>query len=129
MAVRERCRFKPDQFRTNLEALVMGEAGDGSTGTVVLTVQAIQWDDAEIAEINAVVFGDPAVERFISVLYEGTLQFDIPTLAAMTNVTRAATLRGALDAWGTSNHGLIQAQAKIVRTARRMQARALVAPV
>lgn len=128
MAVQEKLRFKPDQFRSGLEALVLGETGDGSTGTVVLTVQAIQYDTADIADINAVVFGDPATEKFINVLYEGAVQMDIPVLAAMTNVDRVNALRAALDGWGTANYGLIQKMSDIVRNARRMQARNLVAP-
>lgn len=128
MAMQNKLRYKPDQFRSGLEALVLGETGDGSTGTVVLTVQAIQYDNLDIANINAVVFGDPDAEKFINVLYEGTIQMDIPTLDAMTNTNRVNALRAALDNWGTANYGLIQKMAVIVRNARRMQARNLVAP-
>lgn len=106
-------------YTTMLEAQVMGESGDGSTGTVVLAVEAISWDDADIANIAAIVPGDPAAERFITTIHKGTVQLDIPVLAAMTNANRLAALQAALDGWATANSGLITALGKIMRTARR----------
>ena len=113
-------------YTSMLEAQVIGESGDGTTGTVVLAVEAIQWNDAEIANINDIVPGDPTAERFITTVHKGTVQLDVPVLAAMTPANRLAALQQALDGWGTANAGLITSLGKIMRTARRMNARATV---
>lgn len=129
MAQQIKLRFRPDQFRSSLEAMVHGEAGDGSAGTVVLHAQAITWDDAELVNINQAVPGDPDTERYINVCYQGPVQLDVPALAAMTNAARNAAMDAALAQWGTANYGLIQAMAKITRRAIRANPAALVAPV
>lgn len=120
-----RVRFRPDMYTSMLEAQVMGESGDGTTGTVVLAVEAIQWDTADIPDITAIVPGDPAAERYITTVHKGTIQLDVPVLAAMTAPNRLAALQAALDGWGTANSGLITALGKIMRTARRMNPRAI----
>lgn len=126
MALNTRVRYKPDMFRNTSEALVAGEAPDGTAGTCYLTVQAIIYDTVDIPTINTAVPGDPVTERFINILYEATLQFDIPALAGMTAGNRQTFLQTALDTWGTTNAGIIAAMEKIVRVARRMNARPIV---
>lgn len=124
MATTVKARYKPDAFRSGLETLVEGANPVTGGGTIVLPVQAIQYDTADIADINSVVFGDPSVERFITVLYEDKIQQDIETMVAMPdNASRTASLRSSLDLWASSNKPLIDNLSIIVRLARKMNAR------
>lgn len=124
MALAVRARYKPDAFRSGLEAIAVGVDPLAGTGTVILPVQAIQYDTVDIPDINAVTFGDPSVERFITILYEGQVQLDIGAMVAMPdNATRNTQLRTSLDQWSTNNKNLILNLSIIVRLARKMNAR------
>lgn len=107
-------RYKPDAMTD--KALVGGAAPDGSAGTLYFEVRAVTYDDTIVTGANYKP-GDPTVEANITVVFQDVLQFDLPTLAAMTPAALLTYFQTQLDAWATTNKPLATAMQKVRRVA------------
>jgi hypothetical protein len=107
MAIKGAVRFKPDMYRSTLEATVGGlqptpEGGGPPKGTVYMPVQLVAYDDAQVGTGgNPYVPGAPASEQFITVLYEDTLQMDLAAFNGISQAAATALWATALDNWKT----------------------------
>lgn len=101
MAIQVAARFKPDTYHNGLQTLIQGFSPSPLAGLLILAVQLCAYDDAQITGANYVP-GDPAVERYITVLYEDTLSGDLAVLGAGTQAAANTFWANALSAWATS---------------------------
>ena len=103
MAFQTGVRFKPDTYKSQLEAIIMGfdPTSTPPTGTRVFPVQIVAYNDARfnVANYDA---GDPATEKRLRVLYTETIQVEIAPWATMTINQIEADLNARLDAWALS---------------------------
>lgn len=102
MAIRGAVRFKPDMYRSTLEATVgaLDASATPPTGTVYMPVQLVAYNDTEVGtQGNPYVAGDPASERFITVLYEETLQMELAAFQGKSQAAATAMWTAALTEW------------------------------
>ena len=120
MAIKTGARFKPDVNRDPLQTTNEALNKTTGAGTTVMPVQLIAWNDAKIADINAVDFGDPAVEKFITVLDEDVLRADIAVVGGMTNANAKAFWDAQLSAfYATYSAAALTNLARTIFQARR----------
>ena len=125
MAIKAALRFKPDTYRSGMETLIEGFNPATGTGTIILPVQVVMYDDTVVTGANYTP-GDPASERNINVLYEDQLRFDIAALTAMTQANLSAFLTSQLNAWGQIVKPGMTGIGRIVLAAKRATPQALV---
>lgn len=136
MAIKGGVRWKPDQYRTSLEATVTDlnptgqqydENGNPTTatgvpeGTVVMIAQAVAYDDAVFGDgAGQVPYrpGDPETERHLVVLHEETKMYELSAAYAPTAAQIDAFFAAELEAyrdWVLPAGGTL---AKVMYTAR-----------
>lgn len=119
MAVQQGWRFKPDTNRDPLQATNMGVNWTAVSGTVLMPIQLVSYNDADINVATAVP-GDITSERYITVLDEDVLQGDLATLGAMTALQVAAFWKAAGDGWALARKPSLAALNRAIRPARRL---------
>lgn len=119
MAVQVGWRCKPDVFRDPLQATLSGMDFAAVTGTVLMPIQLVSYNDADI-NVGTAMPGDPASERYITVLDEDVLQADLSALAGMTAPQVAAFWKSAGDAWALARKPSAAALNRAIRPARRL---------
>lgn len=102
MALKGAVRFKPDMYRSSLEATVLSlnPLASPPTGTVVMPVQLVAYDDAVVTAGNYVP-GDADTEKNITVLYETSLQMELAAFNGLTQPQATALWTNALATWKT----------------------------
>lgn len=123
----QRWRFKPDMNRSTLETLAQSVTADeqgNPQGTLTLPIQIISWDTADLAPADYKP-GDPATERFLTIVDEETVQVDAAVLGSQSGAQVRDTLNAAGDAWATGRKSLTPALERIFTVARRMVPRAI----
>jgi hypothetical protein len=89
------------------------------TGTVLMPIQLVSYNDADI-NVTTIVQGDPASEKFITVLDEDVLQGDLAVLGAMTAIQVATFWQAAGNAWALARKPSAAALNRAIRPARRL---------
>lgn len=132
MAIKGAARWKPDSYRTTLEATVLGLNPTGETtdpetgettqtgtpeGTVVMTAQLVAYDDTQLTGQNYQA-GHPDTERKLVVLYEETVMKSLGGFASMTQAEAAAEWATALQAFSARVAPAGPALVKAIRAAR-----------
>jgi hypothetical protein len=100
MAIKGAVRWKPDTYRSSIEATVM-ELDPSVTppgGSVVLIIQAIAYDDTVVTPANYQA-GHPDTERNIIVLHEQVKQYALSAAHSMTTAAINSFLAGELVAY------------------------------
>lgn len=100
MALKGAVRFKPDVYRTSMEATVgsLDPAASPPSGTVYMVAQLVAYDDAVVTGGNYKP-GDPATEQNVTVLYEETLSQELAAFAGLTQPQATALWTAALNAF------------------------------
>jgi len=101
MALQIRSRFKPDINRSPHQTTIANADYEAVTGTIIRPVQIVAYDDTEYNAATAIP-GDPTSERYLTIMEESTLQFDLSAATSATNAQVTAFLENALDAWALS---------------------------
>lgn len=119
MAIKGAVRFAPDVYRSSLETTVaaLDPAATPPTGTVVMRVQLVAYDDAVVTGGNYSA-GDPATEKNLVVLYEDTLQMELATFNGLTQPQATTLWTNALSAWGATVSPAALNLLKAIRGAR-----------
>ena len=118
MAIQQGWRFKSDIFRDPLQATNMGVNWTAGSGTVLMPIQLVSYNDADVNVATAVP-GDIASERYITVLDEDVLQAELSVLDAMTAAQVAAFWKAAGDGWALARKPSLAALNRAIRPARR----------
>ena len=119
MAIVQGWRMKPDINRDPLQSTLAGMDYATATGTVLMPIQLVSYNDADVNVATAIP-GDPASERYITVLDEDVLQGDLATLGAMTAPQVAAYWKSAGDGWALARKPSAAALNRAIRPARRL---------
>lgn len=119
MAVNIGWRTKPDIQRDPLQATLAGMDYAAGTGTVLMPVQLVSYNDTDVNVATAIP-GDPASERYITILDEDVLQGDLAALGAMTAPQVAAFWKAAGDGWALARKPSVSALNRAIRPARRL---------
>lgn len=114
MAIRGAVRWKPDAYRSSIEATVaelnptgvqppdaQGNPQPDSGvpgGSVVMIAQAVAYDDTIVTGANYQA-GDPATERNIVVLHERTYTFDLSVAHTSTQAQIDTLLTNTLNSY------------------------------
>jgi hypothetical protein len=115
MAIKGAVRWKPDAYRSSIEATVIdlnptGQYNDAEGnplpptgvpgGTIILVAQAVAYDDAKVGGAgNPYRPGHPDTEREIVVLHEQTRQYDLSAVQTMTQAQVNSFLNSELIAY------------------------------
>lgn len=124
MAIVIRARFKPLVNRDPQQTMIERFDAAAGTGTVVLPVQIVAYDDATYNPATAVP-GDPQQEAWLDVLYEDVVRLDLAALAGRTQAQVNAALAAALDGWSVSLKSAGPGVLKIWRAARQVGLRTI----
>lgn len=97
MAIRGAVRFKPDMYRSSLEATVAGlnAAATPPTGSIVMMAQLVAYDDTVVTGANYKP-GRPDIEQEITVLYEEPIMMDLSVFSGKTQAQSTAMWSTAL---------------------------------
>lgn len=119
MAIKGAVRFKPDVYRSSLETTVAGlnAAATPPTGTVVMRVQLVAYDDTVVTGGNYSP-GEPSTEKNLVILYEDTLQMELAAFNGLTQNQATTLWTNALSAWGNSVLPAAPNLVKAIRGAR-----------
>ena len=117
MAIKGAVRWKPDTYRSSIEATVvdlnpLGQYSDvdGNPlpptgvpgGTLIFVIQAVAYDDTKLGTVgNPYRPGHPDTEREIVVLHEQTRQYDLSAVQTMTQAQVNSFLNSELLAYKT----------------------------
>lgn len=102
MTIKGAVRFTPDMYKSTLEATVgsLDASATPPTGTVYMPVQLVAYNDTEVGtQANPYIPGDPASERYITVLYAGTLSMELAAFQGINQAAATALWTTALNAW------------------------------
>lgn len=104
MAIKGAVRWKPDTYRTSLEATVLEldpapEGGGPPEGTVVMTAQLVAYDDTSFGAGNAYRPGHRDTEDKLVILYEEPVTKALAPFKAMTAQEAQAEWATALEAF------------------------------
>ncbi len=102
MAIKGAVRFKPDIYRSTLEATVgsLNAAATPPAGTVFMPVQLVAYDDTKVGTAgNPYVPGAQASEVEITVLYEDTLSMELAAFQGISQAAATALWTVALTNW------------------------------
>lgn len=124
MALQIRSRYKPLVNRDPQQTLLENFDPANGSGTLVLPVQIVVYDDATFNPTTAKP-GDPADEAWLGVLAEDVIRLDVAALAGKTQAEITAAMTTALDDWAATVKPLTAGLAKLARAARSVGYRPL----
>lgn len=104
MAIKGAVRWKPDVYKSSLEATVLGlnaspDGGGAPTGTVVMTAQLVAYDDVDFGAGNPYRPGHRDTEDKLVILYEEPVMKALEVFAAMTAAQAQAEWEASLTAF------------------------------
>jgi hypothetical protein len=120
MAIKTAVRFTPDSHQTTQQTAVESFDPTLTHGTVVMAVQLVAYDDAAPGVTWAnYIPGDPAYEKWITVLYQDVLRGDLSAAASATDAAILTYWSNALNAWAATLAPSVPALLRAIRGARR----------
>ena len=127
MATVDRARYKPDTYRSTLEAIVaeLNPTVTPPTGTVYLPVQIVSFNDTDFPAANYRP-GDNGIEQFVTVIYESVISVQLEGFEGMTAQQVQDDLIARLDAWAQTVKPAIPRLRRIIRAAKRLPPREIV---
>lgn len=119
MAIRGAVRYKPDTYRSTLSTTIANfdPAATPPAGTIVMTAQAIAYDDTQVTAANYQP-GDPATERNLVVLYEEPISMELAAFDGLTQAAASQLWTDALTAFKTRLTPAGPVLVKAIRSAR-----------